>query len=76
MADPRAYMRIYAQLKTAIAGGGLAPGARLNIGLIADEHDVGRDTVKRALSLLEGDGLAERWPGLGWFVAEQPAQSG
>ena len=76
MADPRAYMRIYAQLKTAIEGGELAAGTRLNIGLIADEHDVSRDTVQRALGKLETDGLIERYAGLGWYVAEQPADNG
>lgn len=72
MADPRAYMRVYAQLKAQIQAGTLAVGARLNIGLIADEHDVSRDTVQKAITLLERDGLVERWPGLGWYVADQP----
>ncbi len=72
MADPRAYMRVYAQLKTRIEGGELAAGARLNIGLLADEFDTGRDTVKKALGMLEADGLVERWPGLGWYVQEPP----
>jgi DNA-binding GntR family transcriptional regulator len=75
MADPRAYMRLYAQLKARIEGGELAAGARLSIGLIADEFDVSRDTVQKALRLLERDGLIERYEGLGWYVAErvQPA---
>lgn len=68
MADPRAYMRIYAQLKARIEGGELAAGARLNIGLIADEYDVSRDTVQKALGKLEADDLIERFAGLGWFV--------
>lgn len=70
MADPRAYMRIYSQLKARIEAGTLAPETRLNIGLIADEHDVSRDTVQKALGLLERDGLIERYAGLGWYVAE------
>lgn len=69
MADPRAFMRVYAQLKANIVSGDVAPGARLNIGLLADEFDVSRDTVQRAIGLLAADGLVERWPGLGWFVA-------
>lgn len=76
MADPRAYMRIYAQLKAQIESGELPAGARLNIGLLADEHDVSRDTVQKALRLLERDGLIERFEGLGWYVAEQPADNG
>lgn len=76
MADPRAYMRVYAQLKAGIESGALAPGARLNIGLIADEHDVSRDTVQKALGLLESDGLVERYAGLGWYVAEPSGDGG
>jgi len=63
-------MRVYAQLKARIEGSTLAAGARLNIGLVADEHNVSRDTVQHALQLLEQDGLIERWPGLGWFVKD------
>lgn len=70
MADPRAYMRIYAQLKAQIEGGQLTAGARLNIGLIADEHDVSRDTVQKSIGMLESDGLIERYAGLGWFVKD------
>lgn len=76
MADPRAYMRIYGQLKTRIEGGTLAPGARLNIGLIADEFDVSRDTVQKSLGLLEAAGLVERYAGLGWYVKEPPPAGG
>jgi DNA-binding GntR family transcriptional regulator len=75
MADPRAYMRVYAQLKAQIEAGTLAAGARLNIQRIADEYDVGRDTVQKAIGLLEADGLVERWPGLGWYVKETPGES-
>lgn len=71
MADPRAFMRVHAQIRAQIEDGRLAAGARLNIGLIADEYDVSRDTVQRAIGLLAGDGLVERWAGLGWFVAEK-----
>lgn len=62
-------MRVYAQLKGRIESGELAVGARLNIGLIADESGTGRDSVKRALGMLSSDGLVERYDGLGWFVA-------
>lgn len=70
MADPRAFMRVYAQLKTRIESGELGAGARLNIGLLADQFDVSRDTVQHALQLLDADGLIERWEGLGWFVKD------
>jgi DNA-binding GntR family transcriptional regulator len=72
MADPRAYMRIYVQLKARIEAGTLAPETRLNIGLIADEFDVSRDTVQKSLGMLQADSLAERYAGLGWYVTGAP----
>lgn len=69
MADPRAYMRIYTAVKARIEVGEL--DGRLHIGALADEFDVSRDTVQRALNMLESDGLAERWPGLGWYVKDE-----
>ena len=64
-------MRVYAQLKARIASGQLPPDTRLNIGLLADEFDVSRDTVQKAFGMLESDGLIERYAGLGWYVAGQ-----
>ena len=63
------YRRIHEKLSRQIADGTLTPETRLNIGALADEHDVSRDTVQRAIGLLADDGLVERWPGLGWYVA-------
>lgn len=68
MADPRAYMRVYRALADAIAAGEMMPGARLDMGLIADQHDVSREPVKHAMRLLARDGLVERYDGLGWYV--------
>lgn len=76
MPDPRLYRRLYELLSRQIADGTLAPEERLNIGALADEHDVSRDTVQKAIGLLEADGLVERWPGLGWYVKEPPPQGG
>ena len=69
--DPRLYRRIYAQLSQRISDGTLPAGTRLNIGQLAAEFEVGRDTVQKAIGLLADDGLIERWPGLGWYVAER-----
>lgn len=66
-------MRVYTQLKARIEGGQLAGGARLNIGLVADEFDVSRDTVQHAFQLLERDGLIERYAGTGWYVRDDEA---
>lgn len=68
MDDPRPSRRIHAELSRRIAGGELEPGARLNIGLIADEFGVTRSTVGKAMRLLEADGLIEQYTGMGWYV--------
>lgn len=62
--DPRAYMRIYATLRDRITQG--EPGERLSVGDLATEFSVSRDTVQAALRMLAEDGLAKRWPGIGW----------
>ena len=53
-----------------LGDGTLPAGTRLNIGTIADEFDVSRDTVQSAIGLLADDGLVERFPGLGWYVRD------
>jgi DNA-binding GntR family transcriptional regulator len=70
MVDPRRYRQIYQELSARISSGAIEPGARLNIGLLADEFDAGRDTVQKALGLLEQDELVERYAGLGWYVRD------
>jgi DNA-binding GntR family transcriptional regulator len=59
---------VHAVLSQRIADGTLPPGTRLNIGQLADEFNVGRDTVQRVIGMLADDGLVQRWPGLGWYV--------
>ena len=72
--DPRPSRRIYAELSRRIAQGSAqyAAGARLNIGLLADEFGVTRTTVGKALRLLEADGAIVMYQGLGWYVTEPP----
>jgi DNA-binding GntR family transcriptional regulator len=61
-------MHVHAVLAERIADGTLTAGTRLHIGTLADEFDVSRDTVQRAIGLLADDGLVQRWAGLGWYV--------
>ena len=68
MPDPRRYMQLYQRLSGLIASGELPAGTILNIGLLADQHDVSRPTVAHALRLLEADGRVKRYPGVGWQV--------
>jgi DNA-binding GntR family transcriptional regulator len=66
--DPRLYVRIHADLAAQIAGGTLPPGARINIGAVANRYTVARETVQKAIKLLADDGLVTRYPGVGWIV--------
>lgn len=68
MEDPRLYRRIHADLLRRIDSGELPAGARLNIGLIADEWDTTRITVGKALRMLGDSGRLEFYAGLGWYV--------
>jgi DNA-binding GntR family transcriptional regulator len=70
MPDPRAYRRLAALLRDQITSGMIAPGAQLPpIGELRREHGHSRQTVAKAMSILQGEGLICRWPGLGYFTA-------
>ena len=72
--DPRAYMRLAALIREQIASGKLAPGGRLpSIAILRREHGHSRQTVGKAMRILEGDGLIYPVPGLGYFVSQEPA---
>lgn len=66
--DPRLYMRIYRELKDKITTGKLESNRRLNMGEIAANYEVNRDTVRVAFGLLADEQLITRWPGIGWVV--------
>jgi DNA-binding GntR family transcriptional regulator len=36
--------------------------------MLADKHDMSRPAVAHALRMLEADGKARRYPGVGWTV--------
>ena len=66
------YEEIYMQLAEDIRSGRLAPGERVETEReLAEKHHVSRITTKRALNLLEEEGLVVRRRGLGTFVVSQ-----
>jgi len=72
MPDPRAYMRLAALLRDQITSGMLAPAAQLPpIGELRQQNGHSRQTVTKAMRILEDEGLICRWPGLGYFVADR-----
>lgn len=67
--EPLKARRIYLLLRDRIVAGDLPPGGRLpGEPALAAEHAVSRVTVRRALDLLEREGLVQRKPGSGTFV--------
>ncbi len=61
-------MRIHADLQAKIADGRLPSGSLLNIGTLADEYEVARETVQRSIRMLADEQLVTRYPGIGWQV--------
>jgi hypothetical protein len=49
--DPRRYMQVYAKLSAQIADGTIPSGARINIGLLADQLETSRPTPCGCLRL-------------------------
>jgi DNA-binding GntR family transcriptional regulator len=72
MPDPRAYRHLAALLRDQITSGMLAPGEQLPpIGKLRQQHGHSRQTVTKAMGVLQQEGLICRWPGLGYFVADK-----
>ena len=68
--DPRAYIRLAALIRDEIAMGTLAPGSRLpSIAVLRRRHGHSRQTVGKAMRILEGQGLIHRLPGLGYYIS-------
>ena len=68
--DPRAYVRLAAIIRQQIADGTLAQGTRLpSIAVLRRDHGHSRQTVGKAMHVLEDEGLIYRVPGLGYYVS-------
>jgi DNA-binding GntR family transcriptional regulator len=71
--DPRLYMQIAGSVLAQIEDGRFKPGGALpNIGELAEQFSVSRQTAGHALQLLADEGLVQRVPGRGYYVCEQP----
>lgn len=67
--DPRAYMKLAALIRDQVASGELAPGDRLSIRVLCDKMRHSRQTVGKAMRVLEREGLIYRVTGLGYHVS-------
>jgi DNA-binding GntR family transcriptional regulator len=71
--DPRAYIRLAAQLRRAIADGTYPPGTPTpSITTLSQQYGHARQTCAKALRLLVDERLLIRYPGLGYYVAGTP----
>jgi DNA-binding GntR family transcriptional regulator len=72
--DPRAYIRLAADLRRAIADGTYSPGSPTpSITTLSQQYGHARQTCAKALGVLVDEGLLIRYPGLGYYVAGRPA---
>jgi len=67
--DPRAYVQIAAQVRARIVDGHLPAGDPVpTIAAVGQETGRCRQTVSKAMRLLEAEGLLARCPGRGYYV--------
>jgi DNA-binding GntR family transcriptional regulator len=66
-ADPRAYRQVAAYVREQIADGGLAAGDSVpSISALVRKTGRSRQTVGKAMQLLEREGSVVKYPGLGY----------
>jgi DNA-binding GntR family transcriptional regulator len=61
--------QVFAELRTAIVGGRLLPGSKLNIAALAEELDVSAGAVREGLAMLEAESLVVSEPSRGYRVS-------
>jgi DNA-binding GntR family transcriptional regulator len=66
--DPRLYVRISRDLREKLAAGVIAAGDAVRVTSLMQEWSTSRQTVRKALHVLEAEGLIRRYPGVGYFV--------
>jgi excisionase family DNA binding protein len=66
--EPRQYLNIAADLREKIGDGTFKPCDMVLLGELLQQHGVCRQTAAKALRVLAGEGLLDRYPGLGYFV--------
>lgn len=73
-AAPLAYMQVAAYVREQIADRSLATGDSVpSIGALVHKTGRSRQTIGRAMRLLEQEGLVVKYTGLGYYVASSTA---
>ncbi|MEU0646149.1 GntR family transcriptional regulator [Streptomyces umbrinus] len=69
-ASPRGtYLQVSESLRQQIASGDVSDALPSEAALMS-AHEVSRNTIRRALKVLETDGVVESAPGIGWRVTQ------
>jgi DNA-binding GntR family transcriptional regulator len=67
-------MRLAALIRAQIGNGTLPRGGRLpSIAVLRSQHGHSRQTVGKAMRVLEDEGLIYRVPGLGYYISQRAA---
>lgn len=67
--DPRAYMKLAVVIRDQVASGEITPGERLAMKVLCGKTGHSRQTVGKAMRVLEREGLIYRVTGLGYYVS-------
>lgn len=66
---------VAAALRHAVSAGEYSPGEKLNEVTTADRFSVSRNTLRESFALLDADGIIDRIPNRGVFIATPTAES-
>jgi DNA-binding GntR family transcriptional regulator len=67
--DPRLYVRISRDMRDKLAAGVIAAGDAVPVAPLARDWRASRQTVRKALRVLETEGLIRRYPGVGYYAS-------
>jgi DNA-binding GntR family transcriptional regulator len=73
--DPRLYVRISRDMRDKLATGMIAAGDAVPVAPLAREWEASRQTVRKALRILETEGLIRRYPGVGYYASSGAEQA-
>ena len=67
--DPRLYVRISRDVREKLGAGVIAAGDAVPVASLMREWGASPPTVRKALRVLEAEGLLRRYPGVGYYAS-------
>ena len=74
--DPRLYVRISGDVREKLTAGVITVGEAVPVMPLTREWEASRETVRKALRVLETEGLLRRYPGVGYYASSGADQAG